>query len=163
MTKLVRNQEAFAKWHYKNDLTHVCFFSRATFEWLSDQWQADLEFFGIAMPCCFTNGFHQQYNSYFHNHQTISMPQQADIAIIGAGAAGLAAGIFAAKTNPSIRIILLDGAKTIGAKILVSGGGRCNVTNQRVTASDFHGNRKVIDRILRRFDEAGNGANGLTL
>jgi cyclopropane fatty-acyl-phospholipid synthase-like methyltransferase len=46
MTKLVRDQVAFAKWHYKNDLTHVCFFSRATFEWLADQWQADLEFFG---------------------------------------------------------------------------------------------------------------------
>ena len=46
MTKLVRDQEAFAKWHYKNDLTHVCFFSRATFEWLADHWQADLEFFG---------------------------------------------------------------------------------------------------------------------
>lgn len=81
------------------------------------------------------------------------MPQHADIAIIGAGAAGLAAGIFAAETNPALRIILLDGAKTIGAKILVSGGGRCNVTNQRVTASDFHGNRRVIDRVLRRFDE----------
>jgi predicted Rossmann fold flavoprotein len=81
------------------------------------------------------------------------MPQHADIAIVGAGAAGLAAGIFAAESNPFLRIILLDGAKTIGAKILVSGGGRCNVTNQQVTASDFHGNRKVIDRILRRFDE----------
>ena len=46
MTKLVRDQEAFAKWHYKNDLTHVCFFSRATFEWLADHWQADLKFFG---------------------------------------------------------------------------------------------------------------------
>jgi len=81
------------------------------------------------------------------------MPQYADIAIIGAGAAGLAAGIFAAETNPSLRIILLDSVKTIGAKILVSGGGRCNVTNQKVTASDFHGNRRVIDRILRRFGE----------
>ncbi len=81
------------------------------------------------------------------------MPQHTDIAIIGAGAAGLAAGIFAAGTNPNLRIILLDSAKNIGAKILVSGGGRCNITNQRVTASDFHGNRKLIDRILRRFDE----------
>lgn len=81
------------------------------------------------------------------------MPQAVDIAIIGAGAAGLAASIFAAQTNPTLHIVLLDGAKTIGAKILVSGGGRCNVTNQKVTASDFHGNRKIIDRILRRFDE----------
>jgi len=81
------------------------------------------------------------------------MLQHADIAIIGAGAAGLAASIFAAETNQNLRIVLLDGAKTIGAKILVSGGGRCNVTNQQVKASDFHGNRKVIDRILRRFNE----------
>jgi predicted Rossmann fold flavoprotein len=81
------------------------------------------------------------------------MSQIADIAIVGAGAAGLAAGIFAAETNPSLRIVLLDGTKTLGAKILVSGGGRCNVTNQKVTASDFHGNRTIIDRILRRFDE----------
>ncbi|MCA9420711.1 MAG: NAD(P)/FAD-dependent oxidoreductase [Nitrospira sp.] len=81
------------------------------------------------------------------------MPSDIDIAIIGAGAAGLAAGIFAAETNPNLSIALLDSAKTIGAKILVSGGGRCNVTNHRVTASDFHGNRKLIDRILRRFDE----------
>ena len=81
------------------------------------------------------------------------MPLPVDIAIIGAGAAGLAAGIFAAETNTNLRIIILDGAKTLGAKILVSGGGRCNVTNQQVKASDFHGNRKVIDRILRRFNE----------
>ncbi len=45
MTKLVRDQEAFATWHYKNDLTHVCFFSRSTFEWLADQWESKLEFF----------------------------------------------------------------------------------------------------------------------
>lgn len=45
MTKLVQDQEAFTTWHYKNDLTHVCFFSRATFEWLAHQWQAELEFF----------------------------------------------------------------------------------------------------------------------
>lgn len=45
MTKLVRNQEAFATWHYKNDMTHVCFFSQSTFIWLAGQWQATLEFF----------------------------------------------------------------------------------------------------------------------
>ena len=45
MTKLVRDQKAFTTWHYKNDLTHVCVFSKTTFEWLADQWQAELEFF----------------------------------------------------------------------------------------------------------------------
>jgi len=45
MTKLVIDREAFAHWHYKNDLTHVCFFSLSTFEWLAAQWQAELTFF----------------------------------------------------------------------------------------------------------------------
>lgn len=46
MTKLVLDHEAFARWHYKNDLTHVCFFSRTTFEWLADRWEAELTFAG---------------------------------------------------------------------------------------------------------------------
>ena len=41
MTKLALDRDAFAKWHYKNDLTHVCFFSTATMEWLAGEWQAD--------------------------------------------------------------------------------------------------------------------------
>lgn len=33
MTRLVRDREAFSTWHYKNDPTHVCFFSRDTWHW----------------------------------------------------------------------------------------------------------------------------------
>ncbi|MDH4361589.1 MAG: NAD(P)/FAD-dependent oxidoreductase [Nitrospirota bacterium] len=84
---------------------------------------------------------------------TASLSQPIDIAIIGAGAAGMAAGIFAAQTRPDLSIVLLDGARTIGAKILVSGGGRCNVTNVRVTSSDFNGTHRFVERVLQRFDE----------
>lgn len=42
MTKRVRAREAFARWHYKNDPTHVCFFATATFEHLAGEWQAEL-------------------------------------------------------------------------------------------------------------------------
>ncbi len=45
MTKLVRDREAFASWHYKNDPTHVCFFSRATWDWWADQ-------HGVAVTYC---------------------------------------------------------------------------------------------------------------
>lgn len=75
----------------------------------------------------------------------------ADIVIIGAGAAGLAAAIFsgeAAGPSDTRSIVLLDGAKTIGAKILVSGGGRCNVTHEVVTPTDFFGNRRIIKNVL---------------
>ncbi|WP_455201912.1 class I SAM-dependent methyltransferase [Kaarinaea lacus] len=46
MTKLVKDREAFTHWHYKNDLTHVCFFSQQTFNWLAELWQARLEYYG---------------------------------------------------------------------------------------------------------------------
>ena len=42
MTKRVLDQEAFSHWHYKNDLTHVIFFSETTFQWLAQHWQAQL-------------------------------------------------------------------------------------------------------------------------
>ncbi|NKB81283.1 MAG: aminoacetone oxidase family FAD-binding enzyme [Nitrospirales bacterium] len=80
------------------------------------------------------------------------MPIDVDIAIVGAGAAGLAAGIFAAEKHPNCQIVLLDGAKTIGSKILVSGGGRCNVTHERVTPADFYAPRRLVKRVLQRFD-----------
>ncbi len=44
MTKLAVEQNVFPQWYYKNDLTHVCFFSRPTFAWLAGQWNADLMF-----------------------------------------------------------------------------------------------------------------------
>ena len=43
MTKRVRDEVAFSRWHYKNDPTHVCFFSLETFEWLEEHWDARLE------------------------------------------------------------------------------------------------------------------------
>jgi len=74
-----------------------------------------------------------------------------DAVIVGAGAAGLATAIFARRLNPAARIVLVDGAKAPGAKILVSGGSRCNVTNSVVTEADFNGGRPaIIRRILRR-------------
>jgi predicted Rossmann fold flavoprotein len=50
---------------------------------------------------------------------------------------------------------VLDGAHRLGAKILVSGGSRCNVTNARVTDADFWGGRRTaIRRVLRGFTVA---------
>jgi 2-polyprenyl-3-methyl-5-hydroxy-6-metoxy-1,4-benzoquinol methylase len=46
MTKLVLGRSAFAGWHYKNDPTHVCFFSRTTFDWLARHWQAEVRYYG---------------------------------------------------------------------------------------------------------------------
>ena len=78
--------------------------------------------------------------------------KQAQIIIVGAGAAGLMAGIWAGRTNPNREILILDGAIKIGRKILISGGGRCNVTHYEVTEQAFAGaSRNAIRKVLRQF------------
>jgi len=102
-----------------------------------------------------------------------------DLAIVGAGAAGLFAAIWAgrralesrggptphAPVAPSsviraehasrLRVVALDGAKKLGAKILVAGGGRCNVTHWRLDERDFNGSTPgAIRRVLARFGVA---------
>lgn len=82
------------------------------------------------------------------------MNDSCDIAIVGAGAAGLATAIFAAQANPSRRILLIDSARSVGAKILVAGGGRCNVTHKFVTPRDYNGPQNIIRNVLAAFDAA---------
>jgi predicted Rossmann fold flavoprotein len=77
------------------------------------------------------------------------------IAIVGAGAAGLATAIFARRRGVAEPIVLLEGAPRPGAKILVSGGSRCNVTNAVVTEKDFNGSPPhLVRRVLRGFGVA---------
>jgi predicted Rossmann fold flavoprotein len=82
-----------------------------------------------------------------------------DIAVVGAGAAGLMAAIQAGRqareAGHPLRIVALDGAPRLGAKILISGGGRCNVTHVKVAASDFAGSTPAaVHKVLARFDVA---------
>ncbi|MCK8046929.1 class I SAM-dependent methyltransferase [Shewanella sp. 1CM18E] len=46
MTKRVTDVTAFSKWHYKNDLTHINFYSTDTFEWIAQQYGWALEVLG---------------------------------------------------------------------------------------------------------------------
>lgn len=48
----------------------------------------------------------------------------------------------------------MDGAKRLGAKILIAGGGRCNVTNEKVTPHDFWGSSpNAVRKVLGRFPQ----------
>jgi predicted Rossmann fold flavoprotein len=77
------------------------------------------------------------------------------VAVVGAGAAGLMAAIHAARGGQCGPVVALDGARTLGAKILVAGGGRCNVTHHAVDETAFAGStRPAIRKVLRRFDVA---------
>lgn len=78
--------------------------------------------------------------------------ETADLIVVGGGAAGLATAIFTRRAAPHLRVRCLDGARRVGAKILVSGGSRCNVTNRAVTERDFWGGSpRAIRNVLRAF------------
>lgn len=55
--------------------------------------------------------------------------KQADVIIIGGGAAGFFTAINAAEKNPNLKIVILERGKDVLTKVKVSGGGRCNVTH----------------------------------
>jgi len=46
MTQLQPDKARFAKWHYKQDQTHICFYAVETFEWLAKRWNLSLEILG---------------------------------------------------------------------------------------------------------------------
>jgi predicted Rossmann fold flavoprotein len=71
-----------------------------------------------------------------------------DVIVVGAGAAGILAAVFAARRGA--RVLLLETRPVPGAKIRVSGGGRSNVLPSRVTLDDFHtaGSRAALRNIL---------------
>ena len=71
-----------------------------------------------------------------------------NIAIIGAGASGL---MFASLLKRKSEVCLIDKNLEIGAKIKISGGGRCNITNQNIFASNYLGDRDFIRPILNDF------------
>lgn len=60
-----------------------------------------------------------------------------DTAIIGGGAAGLAAAIFSARRAKSV--LLLERLPRVGKKLLSTGNGRCNITNRNLAPSHYHG------------------------
>ncbi len=73
-----------------------------------------------------------------------------DTIILGAGAAGLMAAIEATKKGSSVLVI--DHAKEVGRKLLISGGGKCNVTNRKISWKDYFGeNPEFCKNALQKY------------
>ncbi len=61
-----------------------------------------------------------------------------DIIIIGGGASGLCAAIESAGTNGGAQIALLEKLPRVGKKLLVTGNGRCNLTNTNADEKSYN-------------------------
>ena len=75
---------------------------------------------------------------------------KTNIAIIGAGASGLVAAIFAAKAGASVTIY--EKSAKIGKKIHASGNGRCNITNASIALDNYHGKHPHFAKETIKFD-----------
>jgi predicted Rossmann fold flavoprotein len=75
--------------------------------------------------------------------------ERFDVIVIGAGAAGLMCALTAGQRGR--KVLLLDHHDKVGAKILISGGGRCNFTNlhcapDRFISANPHFHKSALDR-----------------
>ncbi|MBQ1545562.1 MAG: aminoacetone oxidase family FAD-binding enzyme, partial [Clostridia bacterium] len=68
------------------------------------------------------------------------------VAVIGGGAAGCLAAAFAAEAGSPV--VLIEKNSRIGRKVLISGKGRCNVTNAQYTVQDLLDHISVNGRFL---------------
>jgi predicted flavoprotein YhiN len=73
-----------------------------------------------------------------------------DVVVVGAGAAGLFCAALAGQRG--LRVLVIDHAKTLGEKIRISGGGRCNFTNCHSGPSNFLcQSPEFVNAVLQRY------------
>lgn len=73
------------------------------------------------------------------------------VAIVGAGASGLIAAYFASE---KCEVHIFEKDRRAGRKILISGNGRCNITNSFIDSSRYHGhNKNFVNNIFGKFGQ----------
>lgn len=71
------------------------------------------------------------------------------IAVIGAGFAGLVAASLLKKRG--LDFVLYEREKRAGKKLLATGNGRCNITNENIDIKRYHGNKKFISSVIEKY------------
>ena len=69
------------------------------------------------------------------------MSKDTNIAIIGAGASGLFSSILLA--SQGFNVVIFEKSNKVGKKLLATGNGRCNVTNQSISLNNFYSNSNI--------------------
>lgn len=74
------------------------------------------------------------------------------VGIIGAGASGMAAALWAAR-NPNVQVVLFERQARVGRKLQATGNGRCNLTNRNFHISHYHGDDPAFTKAV--FEQFG--------
>ena len=81
------------------------------------------------------------------------------IAIIGGGASGLACAIEIMRTvenKDDVKVTILERLPRVGKKILVTGNGRCNLTNINASVKDYRGDAYFTEYALNQYSPQSN-------
>lgn len=78
-----------------------------------------------------------------------------DICIIGGGASGMAAAVSAGQSDGKLNILILEKKEKLGKKVLASGNGKCNLSNER--CNDYRDTLSFFQGlgVVTRVDDAG--------
>ena len=76
------------------------------------------------------------------------MKKETEILILGAGASGLMLASLLERED----YLIVDNNLKVGSKILVSGGGKCNITNGNLKPKNYLGEQRFVRNVLKRFD-----------
>lgn len=84
--------------------------------------------------------------------------QTYDTIIIGGGAAGLTAAVLlgrgAKRQGTALSVLLLEKQPRVGKKLLATGNGTCNISNENATPDHYHGGRGLAAAVIRQFSPA---------
>lgn len=88
------------------------------------------------------------------------MKQHYNAVIIGGGASGLMCAVAAKRHNPALRVAVIEKNDRVGKKLLATGNGRCNLTNEFVSPKHYTGS---ADNVLRGVLQKTNTARLLDI
>lgn len=82
-----------------------------------------------------------------------------DVLIIGGGAAGMCAAVTLKKNNPSLKVAIIEQLARVGKKLILTGNGRCNITNEDLSDDKFHSEsgayfKGIIEKFSKDYTES---------
>lgn len=67
-----------------------------------------------------------------------------DVLILGAGASGL---MFASQIDEALHVGIVDVNDKVAAKLKISGGGKCNITNLEVSTNNYDSKDEIVSNV----------------
>lgn len=76
----------------------------------------------------------------------------ANVAIIGGGASGLCLAVMLKESVPDLSVAIYEASDRVGRKLAVTGNGRCNISNIKLSSDRYHGDTSFAMNVINGFN-----------